>query len=100
MTADDSKNVLIYADPLDVVHKRQGNVPDGHECYWTVNGTPRQTAPGASVLFTHGERVYASAKVVAVEEGRLWFTPLEGCDRKLPADPVTRGYKYVSGGEV
>ncbi|MFC6720913.1 hypothetical protein ACFQGT_00500 [Natrialbaceae archaeon GCM10025810] len=89
------KDVLIYADPGDVEHKLRENVPDGHYCYWTVNGTPRQTGPGASVLFTDGERVHARGDVTEIVVGELRFTPLERVDEPIPTEPVTRGFRYV-----
>ncbi|MFP8891845.1 hypothetical protein ACLI4U_19045 (plasmid) [Natrialbaceae archaeon A-CW2] len=90
------KDVLIYADKRTVAHKLCENVPDGHECFWTVNGTPRQTGPGASVLFSDGDRVHARGDVLEVEHGRIWFEPLEACDESVPCEPVTRGFRYVS----
>lgn len=91
-----AKDVLIYADPDDVEHKLAANVPAHHDyAYWTVNGTPRQTKPGRSVLFTDGDRVFARGEVLELVVGELRFTSLERVDEPLPADPVTRGYKYV-----
>lgn len=88
-------DVLIYADRDDVRHKHRENVESGHECYWTVSGTPRQTGPGAAILFSDGETVHARAEIVAVEQGRIWFEPVAWVDEELPAEPVTRGFKYV-----
>jgi hypothetical protein len=91
-----TKDVLIYADPDDVRHKFAENVPDHHDyAFWTVSGTPRQTGPGASVLFTDDERVYARGTVRECVEGELRFDPLERVDEALPAEPVTRGFRYV-----
>lgn len=90
------KDVLIYADPADVEHKLESEVPDHHDyCYWTVNGRPRQTGPGASVLFTDGDSVHARGDVLECVDGELRVTPLERVDEPLPADPVTRGFTYV-----
>ncbi|WP_337653265.1 hypothetical protein [Halomontanus rarus] len=92
------KDVLIYADERTVEHKLAENIPDGHDqCFWTVSGTPRQTGPGASILFSDGDRVHARGEVVEVTRGRIWFSPLETCDDDLPCEPVTRGFKYVGG---
>ena len=89
-------DVLIYADRVDVEHKLRGNLADEHDrCYWTVSGTPRQTEPGCRVLFTDGERVHAAGEITDVEDGRLWFDPLERVDEELPCEPTTRGFKYV-----
>ncbi len=91
-----TKDVLIYADPDDVRHKIADNVPDHHDyAFWAVNGTPRQTGPGASVLFTDGERVYARGTIIECADGEVRFEPLERVDEELPTEPVTRGFKYV-----
>lgn len=89
-------DVLIYAAVDDLEHKMRGEVPAGEQPFWTVSGTPRQTEPGESVLFTDGDRVVAAAPITNVEEGRIWFEPLRKTDRELPAVPVTRGFKYVN----
>lgn len=94
------KDVLIYAPRDDVEHKFAENIPDGHDyAFWTVSGTPRQTGPGASVLFTDGDRVYAKGDVLECCEGELRFEPLETCDESVPCEPVTRGFKYVEVSE-
>lgn len=94
------KDVLIYADPADVEHKMSDSVPDHHDyCYWSVSGTPRQTGPGAAVLFTDGKRVYGRGTVRECVDGELRFEPLERVDEALPAEPVTRGFKYVEPGD-
>lgn len=91
-----AKDVLIYASPADVGHKLESEVPDHHDyCYWTVTGTPRQTGPGASVLFTDGDRVHARGDVLECVDGELRFTPLERVDEPLPCEPTTRGFTYV-----
>lgn len=94
------KDVLIYADREDVRHKFAENIPDYHDyAFWTVSGTPRQTGPGASVLFTDGERVYARGDVLECAAGELRFEPLEACDETVPCEPVTRGFTYVETGD-
>ena len=91
-----TKDVLIYASREQIEHKLADSVPDHHDyCYWTVSGTPRQTGPGASVLFTDGDRVHARGEVTAIVVGEIRFSPLERCDMEVPAEPVTRGFKYV-----
>lgn len=93
------KDVLIYASRADIEHKLQGEVPPNTSyCFWTVNGTPRNTGPGASVLFCDGERVHARGDVVDIVVGELRFEPLERVDEPLPAEPVTRGFRYVDRG--
>ncbi|QCC57210.1 hypothetical protein [Natrinema thermotolerans] len=95
-----TKDVLIYAAREDVRHKFADAVPDHHDyAYWTVSGTPRQTGPGANVYFTDGDRVYARGTVRECVDGELRFDPLERCDEALPAEPVTRGFKYVEVSE-
>ena len=91
------KDVLIYAPPDETGHKLAENVPNHHDsCFWSVSGTPRQTSPGASVLFTDGDRVYARGAVLECVDGELRFTPLEACDEPLPCETVAyQGYKYV-----
>lgn len=94
-------DVLIYVgDCDDLAHKTAAEIPEGHEPYWEVRGTPRQTEPGQDVLFTGGERVRYRAAITAIEEGCIWFEPLEPVDEPLPARPTTRGFKYVNGGET
>lgn len=95
-----TKDVLIYAPREQTEHKFVENVPDHHDyAFWTVSGTPRQTGPGAAVLFTDGERVYARGAVLECADGELRFEPLERCDEPVPAEPVTRGFKYVGTGD-
>lgn len=91
------KDVLIYSDRETVAHKLEGEIPDHHDyCFWTVNGTPRQTEAGQSILFCDDDRVHARGQILAVLEGEIQFEPLEAVDEELPAEPVTRGFKYVS----
>jgi len=89
-------DILIYADPGDIDHKFPEELPPGHTPYWSVSGTPRQTKPGCDVLFTDGDRVFARGEIVAVEDGRLWFEGLDRVNEAVPAEPVTRGFKYVT----
>jgi len=89
-------DVLIYADPDDVAHKFPDELPDGHVPYWSVSGTPRQTEPGQSILFCDGEHVFARGEIIELDDGRIWFRNLECVDEELPAEPVTRGFKYVA----
>ena len=89
-------DILICASRDDVDHKLAENVPKHHDyAFWTVNGTPQQTGPGAAVLFTDGESVHARGEIVGVHKGEVRFEPLERVDQALPAEPVTRGFKYV-----
>lgn len=88
-------DVLIYATRDDIEHKLEAHVPDHHHCYWTVTGTPRQTEPGQSVLFSDGDRVHARGEITDVENGKLWFRPLERVDETPPTDAPTRGFTYV-----
>jgi prepilin-type processing-associated H-X9-DG protein len=92
-----SQDVLISASAADVKHKLRQNVTDGHQCYWRVSGTPRQTAPGASVLFADGHGVHSKGEITALEDGRIWFTPLERVNETAPRDPPSRGFTYVGG---
>ncbi|PCR88613.1 hypothetical protein [Natrinema ejinorense] len=92
-----TKDVLIYSSRDDVEHKLAENVPDHHDyAFWTVSGTPRQTGPGASVLFTDGDRVYARGRIIECAEGELRFEPLEHVNEPLPCESVAyQGFKYV-----
>lgn len=94
------KDVLIYADESTIEHKLAENCSPEEQCYWTVHGTPRQTLPGMRVLFTDGDEVIAIGRITGVGDGALWFDPLERASEPLPAEPVTRGYKYVESPEV
>ncbi|MFC7214580.1 hypothetical protein ACFQO4_10895 [Saliphagus sp. GCM10025334] len=88
-------DVLIQTTRAALEHKMKGEVKPGHLPFWRVNGTPRRTDEGASILFSDGQRVIARGLVAKLEEGRIWFTPLEAVDEVLPAEPPTRGFKYV-----
>lgn len=92
---DEQRDVLIHADPEDIEHKLDGEVPDGEVCYWTVNGKPQRTRAGADILFTDGDQVIARAEIIDVEDGRIWFYPLTEVREDLPTTPTTRGFKYV-----
>ena len=94
-----SRDVLIQTTPEALAHKMKGEVTPGHLPFWRVNGTPRQTEAGRSILFSDGDRVIARGVIGDVEEGRIWFSPLEDVDEELPADPPSRGFKYVDGGD-
>ena len=91
-----TRDVLIYVpDFEDVRHKLACNLEDDEIAYWVVHGTPRQTGEGASVLFSDGERVVATGDVIGTSENRLWIDGLERDERPNPAEPTTRGFKYV-----
>lgn len=100
---DNERDVLIYVPSIeDIRHKFESNLNDDEIAYWAVHGTPRQTGEGAAVLFSDGERVVATGDIVGVSENRLWMDHLERDDRPNPAEPTTRGFKYVSdpGGQA
>jgi hypothetical protein len=100
MDPEDYKHVLIHATEEQIDHKLQENVPDDHRCYWTVNGTPRQTRFGQHIWFENDGRIVAGGQIHHTEEGRIWFSPLEQVDLDLPTDPPTRGFTYVDGIEL
>jgi hypothetical protein len=91
-----SRDVLIRAGANEIAHKWSTNVPADHDCYWTVNGTPRQTEPGQYVWFVSPTlaRIYAYSEIVALEDGKLWFRPLKEVDLEAPKEPPTRGFTY------
>ncbi|CCQ32218.1 hypothetical protein HLRTI_001336 [Halorhabdus tiamatea SARL4B] len=91
------QDVLIRTTREDIEHKARENItnPDTTECYWTVNGTPRQTGRGASILFSDGDRVIARSRIRRVEDGRIWFDPVEFVDAPQTKTPPTRGFTYV-----
>ncbi|SIS14523.1 hypothetical protein SAMN05421752_11422 [Natronorubrum thiooxidans] len=90
------RDVLIYVPDFESVrHKLASNLEDDEIAYWSVHGTPRQTGAGATVLFSDGNRVVATGDVVGTSENRLWIDSLERDNRANPAEPVTRGFKYV-----
>ena len=92
----DENDVLIRASPEHLAHNMIGEVPVGHLPYWRVHGTPRQTKVGRTILFSDGERVIARGLIAKLEDGRIWFSPLEAVDEELPAEPPERGFKYVT----
>jgi len=92
-----SKDVLIRAGANDIAHKWATNVPSGHECYWTVNGTPRQTEPGRRIWVvspTLGD-IFAWGEITKLEDGKIWFTPLRETHVEPPEQPPTRGFTYT-----
>ena len=90
------RDVLIYVPDFEAIrHKLASNLEADEIAYWPVHGTPRQTGEGATVLFSDGDRVVAIGDVVGTSENRLWIDSLERDDRPNPAEPVTRGFKYV-----
>jgi len=95
MTADDYNDVLIHATDEEIDHKLAENVPDDHQCYWTVSGTPRQTRFGQRIWFETDGRIVAVGHVESVETGRIWFTPLKRVDVAVPTDPPNQGFMYL-----
>ena len=93
-----SHDVLIQTTRDALAHKMKGEVTPGHLPFWRVHGTPRQTEVGRSILFSDGDRVIARGVIGKVEDGRIWFSPLEAVDEDLPDEPPSRGFKYVDGG--
>ncbi|WP_455447835.1 hypothetical protein [Natrinema thermotolerans] len=96
----DAYDVLVQTDRDALEHKMDGAVPVGHLPFWRVTGTPRRTEPGRAILFSDGQRVIARGVIAKLEEGRIWFNPLEDIDEELPDDPPSRGFKYVDPVEV
>lgn len=91
------QDVLIQASPQDLAHKWADKVPDGNVCYWTVNGTPRRTEPGRRVYFasTSIEDIYAWAEIVELEDGKIWFEPVQETHLPCLDDAPTRGFRYI-----
>lgn len=87
-------NILIRASRERTAHKMREYMGDGF-CWWTVNGTPRQTKEGDIIMFSDGDRVYAEAEILGVEEGQIEFYPLDRVDKPNPKKPPTRGFTYV-----
>lgn len=80
------QDVLIHTTREGIEHKARENLtdPDTTACYWTVNGTPRQTGRGAAIHFSNGDRLIGRATILRVEDGRIWFTPVELVDEPQP----------------
>lgn len=89
-------NVLIRASKDKTLHKMAFEMddPNSTECWWNVNGTPRKCNHLDKILFSDGDKVYASGMILKVESGKIWFTPLIKVDRPNPKKPPTRGYIY------
>ena len=87
-------NILIRASRDRTLHKMREIMGEGY-CWWTVNGTPRKAGIGDTIMFSDGERVYAEAKIIEVDEGKIVFHPLEKVDKPNPKKPPTRGFTYV-----
>jgi hypothetical protein len=92
-------NVLIYASKEDTLHKHLGQLNLRDRAYWTVNGTPRKCGTGDHIFFHDGEMVYAKGRITEVEEGKIWFTPLERY-KGYAEEPPTQGFKYIEGQPV
>jgi len=92
----ESYDVLVQTSPNALEHKMSGEVPAGHLPFWGVNGTPRKTEPGRAILFSDGQQVIARGVIAKLEDGRIWFSPLEEADDELPDDPPSRGFTYVN----
>jgi len=90
-----SSDVLIHTTADEIDHKRRGEVPDDHLCFWTVNGTPRPPEPGRRVYFEVDGRLVACGEIREIETGKLWFDPLESVDREPPIVVPSRGFTYV-----
>ena len=88
-------DVFIHATREQIDEKLETNVPDDHYCYWTVNGTPRQTATGQRVWFETGGEIVAGARIVGLESGKLWFEPALETRFYPPKEPPERGFAYI-----
>lgn len=101
MTTDDTdpRHVLIYAASEDTRHKFLGPLDAGDRAYWRVSGTPRQTQPRCRVFFHDGDLIYAEGMITGLEDGRIWFTPLESVRLDHPDRPDGghRGFRYIDG---
>lgn len=95
MTDTNDKDVLVAAGADQLAHKWAGTVPEGHDCYWRVNGTPRRTGEGRRIWFAREGRLFATADILAVEKGRIWFEPVHPVDLPSPAEAPTRGFAYI-----
>ncbi|APX98530.1 hypothetical protein BB347_17630 (plasmid) [Natronorubrum daqingense] len=89
------KDVLVHTTEEQIDHKLEENVPDGHQCYWTVNGTPQQTRVLQRIWFEVDGRIVAAGEIRSVETGRIWFTPLWEVDLEPPREPPNQGFTYV-----
>ncbi|APX00188.1 hypothetical protein CHINAEXTREME_20460 (plasmid) [Halobiforma lacisalsi AJ5] len=89
------KDVLVHATDEQIEHKLEKNVPDDHQCYWTVNGTPQQTRFGQRIWFEQDGQLVACGQIRGTESGRIWFSPLWEVDLECPTTVPNQGYKYV-----
>lgn len=88
-------DILIQSDRDSLDHKMKGNVPEGHYCFWTVNGKPRNVEEGEKILFSDGDSVFAKGVIIDVREGEIRFDPLQEVDEENPVEPPSRGFKYI-----
>lgn len=102
------RDVIIRAPERDLRHKvfdymdlaNNDIHPRQSLAYWRVNGTPQRTGPGRVIMFsTGGETVDFFAPICTAEEGRIWFDFLSPTNFEVPAEPPTRGFKYVDWGD-
>lgn len=102
------QDVIIRASEDDLEHKvfdytdgtDLGDNPRRSLAYWSIPGTPQQTGPGRTIMFsTDGEHVDYYAPISTVEEGKIWFAFLSPVAMDAPTAPPTRGIKYVNWGD-
>lgn len=87
--------VFDYCDGTDI-----GNNPRRSLVYWRVNGTPRRTGPGRSILFsTDGTTINYYGKICTVSEGKIWFEYLHPTKFDTPTQVPNRGFKYFDWGK-
>lgn len=89
------KDVLIHAPDESLDHKRAGEVPRDETPYWEVQGEPQRTGPGRHAWFEQGGEIVATGYITDIEDGRIWFTPLEAVKRTPPTNATARGFKYI-----
>jgi hypothetical protein len=97
----DRRDVLIHAAREDILHKHEHRLDADEVAFWTVNGTPRHTGPGATIAFADGDVLIATGEIVDVTDGRIWFDELTAAAGAPPEEPPTRGFTYtdLDGGD-
>lgn len=94
-----TRDVLIKSDKKRYTTRLTMSYPRTLSAIGPSTGPPRQTGPGRTILFSDGDAVIAKSMITAVEDGRIWFNPLQFVNEPQPREPPTRVFCYVEGDE-
>lgn len=92
-------HVLVHAEESHLIDRVADRACG--EQYWNTPWKPQNCECGEYILFSNGGFVIAAGVITGVEDGRLWFTPLQRVGFQNPVEPpeITR-IKYFSDGDL